>query len=370
MLGTVGQGHIKHGRATGLVVESNTLSNRTGFLIVVDIERVRCTVKINGLFAGLAVLCVPLGVIHPLGTRISLKPLVELLLAVLLHDLLHLAQLNGLVALGIFLDIEGDLEVTGVRVIGNGVVQIFLRLLLGLLLGLLFGLFLGLLFGLFLRGLLRAGTFLALFLRVAGVRIAGVGGLLAGIALIFGVVLVLALDVVDVILGGAGQGLDGLGLLRALDGGFIVGRGVVVAFALAVGGLVGVVAGGSGRLVLLDRGLLLLRRGLALGGRGGGFGIVSQRDDGHLQAGAISIRGGSVAAAAPHMPTELLSTERASVIATICFFLDFFLIIVLLTSLETVFLAQLFRNLQHKIDARWAVLIILYYIRFPKISRG
>ena len=70
------------------------------------------------------------------------------------------------------------------------------------------------------------------------------------------------------------------------------------------------------------------------------------------------------------MPTELLSTERASVIATICFFLDFFLIIVLLTSLETVFLAQLFRNLQHKIDARWAVLIILYYIRFPKISRG
>ena len=329
MLGTVGQGHIKHGRATGLVVESNTLSNRTGFLIVVDIERVRCTVKINGLFAGLAVLCVPLGVIHPLGTRISLKPLVELLLAVLLHDLLHLAQLNGLVALGIFLDIEGDLEVTGVRVIGNGVVQIFLRLL----------------FGLFLRGPLRAGTFLALFLRVAGVRIAGAGGLLAGLALIFGVVLVLALDVVLVVLGGAGQGLDGVGLLRALDGGFIVRRGVVVAFALAVGGLVGVVIGGSGRLVLLDRGLLLLRRGLALGGRGGGFGIVSQRDNGHLQAGAISIRGGSVAAAAPHMPTELLSTERASVIATICFFLDFFLIIVLLTSLETVFLAQLFRNL-------------------------
>ena len=76
------------------------------------------------------------------------------------------------------------------------------------------------------------------------------------------------------------------------------------------------------------------------------------------------------AAEAPHMPTELLSTERASVIATICFFLDFFLIIVLLTSLETVFLAQLFRNLQLKIDARWAVLIILYYIRFPKNSRG
>ena len=166
---------------------------------------------------------------------------------------------------------------TGVRVIGNGVVQIFLGLLFGLL------------FGLFLRGLLRAGTFLALFLRVAGVRIAGVGGLLAGIALIFGVVLVLALDVVDVILGGAGQGLDGLGLLRALNGGFIVRRGVVVAFALAVGGLVGVVAGGSGRLLLLGRGLLLLRRGLALGGRGGGFGIVSQRDNGHLQAGAIRV---------------------------------------------------------------------------------
>lgn len=46
------------------------------------------------------------------------------------------------------------------------------------------------------------------------------------------------------------------------------------------------------------------------------------------------------------MPTELLSTERARVIATICFFLDFFLIIVILTLLETVFLAQLFRNLQ------------------------
>ena len=48
------------------------------------------------------------------------------------------------------------------------------------------------------------------------------------------------------------------------------------------------------------------------------------------------------------MPTELLSTERASVIATICFFLDFFLIIVILTSLETVFLAQLFRNYSSK----------------------
>ena len=161
---------------------------------------------------------------------------------------------------------------TGVRVIGTVAVGVILF---------------GGLFGLFLRGLLRAGTFLALFLRVAGVSIAGVGGLLAGLALIFGVVLVLALDVVLVVLGGAGQGLDGLGLLRALDGGFIVRRGVVVAFA--VGGLVGVVTGGSDRLVLLDRGLLLLRRGLALGGRGGGFGIVSQRDNGHLQAGAIRV---------------------------------------------------------------------------------
>ena len=275
MLGAVGQGNIKHGRATGLVVESNTLSNRTGFLIVVDIERVRCTVKINGLFAGLAVLCVPQGVIHPLGTRISLKPLVELLLAVFLHDFLHLAQFDGLVALGIFLDIEGDLEVAGVLVIGNGVVQIFLRLLLGLLLGLLFGL----LFGLFLRGLLRAGTFLALFLRVAGVSIAGVGGLLAGLALIFGVVLVLALDVVLVVLGGAGQGLDGLGLLRALDGGFVVRRGIVTV-ALAVGGLVGVVTGGSDRLFF---GLSVIRRGV-------GVRIaVGQRDNSHLQAGGIRV---------------------------------------------------------------------------------
>ena len=61
-----------------------------------------------------------------------------------------------------------------------------------------------------------------------------------------------------------------------------------------------------------------------------------------------SVSGRASAAEAPHMPTELLSTERASVIATICFFLDFFLIIVLLTSLETVFLAQLFRNYSTK----------------------
>ena len=145
-----------------------------------------------------------------------------------------------------------------------------------------------------------------------------------------------------VVLGGAGQGLYGLGLLRALNGGFVVRRGIVT-IALAVGGLVGVVTGGSDRLF---------------------FGLsVTRRPE-------SSVSGRASAAEAPHMPTELLSTERASVIATICFFLDFFLIIVILTSLETVFLAQLFRNLQHKIDARWAVLINLYYIRFPKISRG
>ena len=289
MLGAVGQGNIKHGRATGLVVEGNTLSNRTGFLIVVDIERVRCTVKINGLFAGLAVLCVPPGVIHPLGTRISLKPLVELLLAVFLHDLLHLAQLNGLVPLSVLFDIEGDLEVAGVLIVGNGIVQIFLRLLLRFHLGV---------------GAFALSRGLALFLRVAGVSIAGAGGLLAGIALIFGVVLVLAgialifgvvlvlaLDVVLVVLGGAGQGLNGVGLLRALNGGFVIRRGVVVAggVTVTIGGLVGAVAGGSDRLLVLGRGLLLLRRGLALGGRGVGFGIVGQRDNGHPQAGVIRV---------------------------------------------------------------------------------
>ena len=268
MLGAVGQGNIKHGRATGLVVESNTLSNRTGFLIVVDIERVRCTVKINGLFAGLAVLCVPQGVIHPLGTRISLKPLVELLLAVFLHDLLHLAQLNGLVALSVLFDVEGDLEMTGVRVIGNGIVQIFLGLLLRLFLGLLLGV-----------GAFALSRGLALFLRVAGVSIAGAGGLLAGIALIFGVVLVLALDMVLVVLGGAGQGLNGVGLLRALNGGLIVRRGIVTV-ALAVGGLVGVVTGGSDRLFF----------GLGVICRGVGVRIaVGQRDNGHLQAGVIRV---------------------------------------------------------------------------------
>ena len=166
---------------------------------------------------------------------------------------------------------------TGVRVIGTAVVGVILF---------------GGLFGLFLRGPLRAGTFLALFLSVAGVSIAGVGGLLAGIALIFGVVLVLAgialifgvvlvlaLDVVLVVLGGAGQGLYGLGLLRALNGGFVVRRGIVTV-ALAVGGLVGVVTGGSDRL-FFGRGVI--RRGV-------GVRIaVGQRDNGHLQAGVIRV---------------------------------------------------------------------------------
>lgn len=232
---------------------------------------------------------------------------------------------------------------TGVRVIGNGIVQIFL----------------GLLFGLFLRGLLRAGTFLALFLRVAGVSIAGAGGLLAGIALIFGVVLVLALDVVLVVLGGAGQGLNGVGLLRALDGGFIVRRGIVTV-ALAVGGLVGVVTGGSDRLFF---GLSVIRRGV-------GVRIaVSQRDNGHLQAGVIRVGqgfgcGGTAHAnrAAEHRKGQghrndllllgLFSHNRPPHFTRDCV------------------PRATFQKLQHKIDARWAVLIILYYIRFPKISRG
>ena len=352
MLGAVGQGNIKHGRATGLVGESNTLADRIRFLIVVDIERVRCTVKINGLFAGLAVLCVPPGVIHPLGTLISLKPLVELLLAVFLHDFLHLAQLNGLVALGIFLDVEGDLEVTGVRVIGTAAVGVILF---------------GGLFGLFLRGLLRAGTFLALFLRVAGV-----GGLLAGIALIFGVVLVLAglalvlgvvlvlaLDVVLVVLGGAGQGLDGLGLLRALNGGFVVRRGIVTV-ALAVGGLVGVVTGGSDRLFF---GLSVIRRGV-------GVRIaVGQRDNSHLQAGVIRVGQGFGCGGTAHAnrAAEHRKGQRHRN--------DLLLLGLFSHNRHPHFTRDCvpratFQKLQHKIDARWAVLIILYYIRFPKISRG
>ena len=271
MLGAVGQGDVKNRGAAGFLIKAHGAGG----------QRIDVSNTIMGVLHGFV--APHLGFFQRCFAFVRVK----IAFAVLAHHFLHLAQLNGLVALGIGLDVEGHLEMTGLLVIGKGVIQIFLRLLLGLLLGL----FLRGLRGLFglLGGLLRAGTFLALFLRVAGVRIAGAGGLLAGIALIFGVVLVLALDVVLVVLGGAGQGLYGLGLLRALDGGLVVGRGVVVAFALAVGGLVGVVAGGSDRLVLLGRGLLLLRRGLALGGRGGGFGIVSQRDDGHLQAGVIRV---------------------------------------------------------------------------------
>ena len=252
MLGAVGQGNIKHGRATGLFV----MACFAGAGIVNELRAVR-----EG--AGERHPVVKIVIVLLFGF-IGLQVLFHGLLAVGVDDFLHLAQLNGLVALGIFLDVEGDLEMTALRVIGTAVIGVILF---------------GGLFGLFLRGLLRAGTFLALFLRVAGVSIAGAGGLLAGITLIFGVVLVLALDVVLVVLGGAGQGLYGLGLLRALDGGFVVRRGIVTV-ALAVGGLVGVVTGGSDRLFF---GLSVIRRGV-------GVRIaVSQRDNGHLQAGVIRV---------------------------------------------------------------------------------
>ena len=247
MLGAVGKRYIKDGGAARFIVQAHRVS-----IQIVDVFDTVVGVRHGFIAINLGSCQLPLAFV---GFQIGC--------AVLLNDLLHLAQFDGLVALGVLFDVEGDLEVAGVLVIGNGIVQIFL----------------GLLFGLFLRGLLRAGTFLALFLRVAGVSIAGVGGLLAGIALIFGVVLVLALDVVLVVLGGAGQGLDGLGLLRALDGGFIVRRGIVTV-ALAVGGLVGVVTGGSDRLFF---GLSVIRRGV-------GVRIaVSQRDNGHLQAGVIRV---------------------------------------------------------------------------------
>ena len=104
----------------------------------------------------------------------------------------------------------------GVRVIGTAAVGVILF---------------GGLFGLFLRGLLRAGTFLALFLRVAGVSIAGAGGLLAGIAL----------DMVLVVLSGAGQGLYSLGLPRTLD----IGDGRLLAFSVGtLGALIFVFAFG------------------------------------------------------------------------------------------------------------------------------
>ena len=232
----------------------------------------------------------------------------------------------------------------GVLIVGNGIVQIFLRLLLRFHLGV---------------GAFALSRGLALFLRVAGVSIAGAGGLLAGIALIFGVVLVLALDVVLVILGGAGQGLDGLGLLRALDGGFIVRRGIVTV-ALAVGGLVGVVTGGSDRLFF---GLSVIRRGV-------GVRIaVGQRDNSHLQAGGIRVGQGFGCGGTAHAnrAAEHRKGQRHRN--------DLLLLGLFSHNRHPHFTRDCvpratFQKLQHKIDARWAVLIILYYIRFPKISRG
>ena len=248
MLGAVGKRYIKNRGAAGFLIKAHGAGG----------QRVDVFDTVVGVRHGF--------VAPHLGNCQLLLALVrvKIAFAVLAHHFLHLAQLNGLVALSVLFDVEGDLEMTGVRVIDTAVVGVILF---------------GGLFGLFLRGLLRAGTFLALFLRVAGVSIAGAGGLLAGIALIFGVGLVLALDVVLVILGGAGQGLDGLGLLRALNGGFIVRRGIVTV-ALAVGGLVGVVTGGSDRLFF---GLSVIRRGV-------GVRIaVGQRDNGHPQAGVIRV---------------------------------------------------------------------------------
>ena len=253
MLGAVGKRYIKNRGAAGFLIKAHGAGG----------QRVDVFDTVVGVRHGF--------VAPHLGNCQLLLALVrvKIAFAVLAHHFLHLAQLNGLVALSVLFDVEGDLEMTGVRVIDTAVIGVIL-----------FGGLFGLLFGLFLRGLLRAGTFLALFLRVAGVSIAGAGGLLAGIALIFGVVLVLALDVVLVVLGGAGQGLDGLGLLRALDGGFVIRRGVVVAVALAVGGLVGVVTGGSDRL-FFGRGVICRGVGVRI--------AVAQRDNGHLQAGVIRV---------------------------------------------------------------------------------
>ena len=336
MLGAVGKRYIKDGGAARFIVQAHRVS-----IQIVDVFDTVVGVRHGFVAINLGSCQLPLAFV---GFQIGC--------AILLNDLLDLAQLNGLVALSVLFDVEGDLEVAALRVIGNGIVRIFLGLLLGLF------------FRLLLRFRLGIGAFalsrgLALFLRVAGVSIAGAGGLLAGLALIFGVVLVLALDVVLVVLGGAGQGLDGLGLLRALDGGFIVRRGIVTV-ALAVGGLVGVIAGGSDRLFF---GLSVIRRGVVVRI------AVSQRDNGHLQAGVIRVGQGFGCGGTAHA-NRAAEHRKGQRHRNDLLLLGLFLIIVILTLLETVFLAQLFRNLQHKIDARWAVLIILYYIRFPKISRG
>ena len=237
MLGAVGQGDVKNRGAAGFLIKAHGAGG----------QRVDVFDTVAGVRHGF--------VAPHLGNCQLLLALVrvKIAFAVLAHHFLHLAQLNGLVALGIFLDVEGDLEVAGVRVIGTAAVGV-------ILFGGLFGLFFRLLLGLFLR--------IGAFALGRGLRL---GGLLLAVSL--------ALDVVLVVLGGAGQGLDGLGLLRALNGGFIVRRGIVTV-ALAVGGLVGVVTGGSDRLFF---GLSVIRRGV-------GVRIaVSQRDNGHPQAGVIRV---------------------------------------------------------------------------------
>ena len=251
MLGAVGQGDVKNRGAAGFLIKAHGAGGQR-----VDVFDTVVGVRHGFVAPHLGSCQLPLALVR-----------VKIAFAVLAYHFLHLAQLNGLVALGALFDVEGDLEMAGVLIVGNGIVQIFLRLLLRFHLGV---------------GAFALSRGLALFLRVAGVSIAGAGGLLTGIALIFGVVLVLALDVVLVVLGGAGQGLDGLGLLRALDGGFVIRRGVVVAggVTVTIGGLVGAVAGGSDRL-FFGRGVI--RRGV-------GVRIaVGQRDNGHLQAGVIRV---------------------------------------------------------------------------------
>ena len=244
MLGAVGQGDVKNRGAAGFLIKAHGAGGQR-----VDVFDTVVGVRHGFVAPHLGSCQLPLALVR-----------VKIAFAVLAYHFLHLAQFDGLVALSVLFDVEGDLEMTGVRVIGNGIVQIFL----GLLLGFLLRLFLGV-------GAFALSRGLALFLALSrGLRLGGV---------VLAVVLVLALDVVLVILGGAGQGLDGLGLLRALNGGFIVRRGIVTV-ALAVGGLVGVVTGGSDRL-FFGRGVI--RRGV-------GVRIaVSQRDNGHLQAGVIRV---------------------------------------------------------------------------------
>ena len=243
----------------------------------------------------------------------------------------------------------------GVRVIGTAAVGV---ILFGGLFGLFFRLLLRFRLGIgafaLSRGLalfLTFGRGLALFLALSrGLRLGGV---------VLAVVLVLALDVVLVVLGGAGQGLDGLGLLRALDGGFIVRRGIVTV-ALAVGGLVGVVTGGSDRLFF---GLSVIRRGV-------GVRIaVGQRDNGHLQAGVIRVGQGFGCGGTAHA-NRAAEHRKGQRHRNDLLFLGLFSHNRHPHFTRDCVPRATFQKLQHKIDARWAVLIILYYIRFPKISRG